>query len=226
MKDCGIIESFEDFYNMYKGHHSSHYIYRGEASSKYKLRPKFGRFEVSGNGSGLIMEMTILKHFKRRGAPHITKLPENDWDWLALAQHFGLATKLLDWSENPLVAMYFATQNMIDDKDRVLYALDTKNLMHHEVDSSPFELSEVCTCYPRHIDSRITAQQGLFTCHPDPSKEFDHPDLERWVIKSESVIDLAIEIDGLGFNDSTMFPGLEGIAGHINDWNLRSVIDD
>ena len=222
MKDCGEIESFTDFYNMYRGHQHSNFIYRGENAPNYTLKPKYGRYDLSEAPDDF--EKTILRHFKTRGAPFITKLPENDWDWLALGQHFGLATRLLDWSQNPLVALYFAVQEFEIDRDRVIYALDTESLIQHENDTSPFELDNISICMPRHIDNRITAQQGLFTCHPNPPEEFDHPGLEKWTVKSNSVIELSVEIDTLGFNDATMFPGLQGIAGHINEWHLREIL--
>lgn len=53
----------------------------------------------------------MLDAFKRRARPYIDQIPQNDFEWMFVAQHHGLPTRLLDWSTSPLVALYFAVAN-------------------------------------------------------------------------------------------------------------------
>lgn len=207
-------------------HASGHYIYRGEDDIQYVLRPKFGRYEVAVIPDSVGYETQLLRQFRRRSAPHIAHPPVNELEWLSLAQHHGLATRLLDWSENPLVAAYFAVREMLKPGDRCLYALCIDDLDYVDPESSPFEIDQVQLFSPKHISPRISSQLGVFTVHAAPFEPFSHPLLERWIVKEKAVIDIAVTLDSIGFNMATMFPGLDGIASHINDWHLRDEIDN
>ena len=77
-------------------------------SVDFELIPKIGRRRKGGQQLSTSSEKYVLKLFKQRTIPHLIRGPADEWEWLSLAQHHGLPTRLLDWTRNPLVALYFA----------------------------------------------------------------------------------------------------------------------
>src|SRR3954452_13702313 len=92
-------------------------VFRGLARSSYSNVSSLAR--LSGEFERL--ERHLIRNFRKyahREAPGPTT-----WDWMSLAQHHGLPTRLLDWTFSPLVALHFATASWPDD-DAVLLAVD------------------------------------------------------------------------------------------------------
>jgi hypothetical protein len=91
-------------------HQQSNWIFRGVADAHgHKLVPKIGRDPDVYDSQ---VEKVIFANFKRRARQYVTTDRMSDWELLALAQHHGLPTRLLDWTTNPLVAAYFAVTSI------------------------------------------------------------------------------------------------------------------
>lgn len=215
MEKISVIDSVEKFHQMIRGHWDAHYIYRGESNDKYELRSKFGRDQQRTQENNIAMEKGMLEEFKRNAISHLSYNPADDWDWLAIAQHHGLHTRLLDWTLNPLSAAFFAMDPIIPG-DAVIYVLNTAKLLRTNKSIPPFEIKEVMLFKPRHLTNRINAQSGVFTVHPRPSDIFINPSLERIVIKESCKIELTGVIRTYNVNIYTMFPNLDGLSEKLN----------
>jgi hypothetical protein len=77
--------------------------FRGHADSSWSLTPSIMRPPQSFTN-----EVVLLKKFKQNAVPLLEHVPRDEADWLFLMQHHGVPTRLLDWTESPLVALYFA----------------------------------------------------------------------------------------------------------------------
>lgn len=103
--------------------------FRGHTKTTYKdpLTPKIFRDEyIPQNVVKPDTESSVIKEFKRVAPALAQNTPNQDdhLNWLFLMQHHGAPTRLLDWTENALVALYFAVRNFEDGKDGELWAID------------------------------------------------------------------------------------------------------
>ena len=85
--------------------------YRGCRSEQFKLIPTLFRHSTKKAIDALLeLESTITTRFVQRSIPYISRALVDDWDKMFFMQHYGVPTRLLDWTENPLVAAYFALE--------------------------------------------------------------------------------------------------------------------
>jgi hypothetical protein len=83
--------------------------HRGHTCSRHSLIASLPR-KVDSTEKLLTMEQRLITRFRQRSLPYWPAgYPQNDWEQLFAMQHYGLPTRLLDWSENLFVALYFAS---------------------------------------------------------------------------------------------------------------------
>lgn len=216
-----MISSFEQLHAAFESFRSDkRWLFRGHAHTDWQLLPKAGRKPYR-----TVDDQVVFHSWRRQAVAYVTARPQDDWEWLAVAQHHGLATRLLDWSSNPLVASYFAVREALPG-DAIVYAAKFKSAVPPERKGSPKEFGELAVFRTHRIAERITNQGGVFTIHPDPTSPIG-PDstgvlgLEAISIAEAFRPKLRAQLCYYGFNDATLFPGLDGVSSHIN-WTIES----
>lgn len=183
---------FDDWHEAL-GRHRSTYVFRGVQDLDYTLTTSLNRHGVSG------FEKHLLRNFIKYSIPQLSTPPTSLWNWLALAQHHGLPTRLLDWTNSPLVALHFATADFTKfDRDGMIWAVSywetkkylpeqliqvmkregmnmlTPELLDYEADSFERLLELNIEPYvvffePPSIDQRIVTQYAVFSMMSNPN---------------------------------------------------------
>ena len=199
------------------------WVFRGQRDKAWDPTPQIDRadfiaYRTDVGWTRLKQETWLLEEFKKGARPLAPTPPQNQWEWLALAQHHGLATRLLDWTSNSLGALYFACEDQSATTDSVVWCY------HHDGETAnpsadPFSVKSVTSYWPPHVTQRITVQGGCFTAHPTLAKRstVSWPgDLRQLVIPAARRHFIRRELAQLGITRSTLFPDLDGIAAAIN----------
>ena len=226
-----IIETLKEFVDAidFLGVLSQLVLFRGQ-SVRSNLLPSVARENPKRETTE--EEKEDLKQLKLLGATFLDGEEQNDWDLLVLAQHFGMKTRLLDWTSNPLAAMWFACSDK-KDGDVYVYALFADELQRENVRrKSPFEQSATSVYQPKLNNARILAQHGWFTNHrySKVSKRFvaleKNPTITRhlteYVVPKAACDSMLHSLDLCGINSKTLFPDLGGLCKHLNWRRLTS----
>ena len=161
------------------------HVFRGvHDAEKHRLIPKIGRnIPVTQRNELLIREQGVLRRFRELSSGLLEMEQYSNWDLLAIAQHHGLETRLLDWTYNPLVAFFFACEKQ-DDKVCAVYACEAKGATTLPSDD-PFTPKGSYWFLPRHGSLRIAAQSALFSIQDDPFAEFESPSMKQFLISAD-----------------------------------------
>ncbi len=161
--------------------------FRGHADATWELLPGFMRSTADTS------ETTLLNRFRQSAAMLADRRPLSSFDWTFLMQHYGVPTRLLDWSESPLTSIYFAVEdwssrpgtdaalwclwptalnkhaNIVDKVEgQYIPSFEDEELQSYATESlrqnARIELFPVATIATRN-NARIQAQMGTFTIH-------------------------------------------------------------
>jgi hypothetical protein len=180
---------FDDAWRPELGRFRSPYLYRGVPSACYALVTSLARL----GGDAERVEGHLLRNFRKYAQ---RDLVPNDsiWQWLAIAQHYGLPTRLLDWTYSPLVALHFLTSDPARfDEDGVIWCVD----YHRSNASLPDQLAQELAAEGSYVftsdmlDAVTPTLPALGRCEGTPFVVFlEPPSLDERIVNQYAVFSL------------------------------------
>lgn len=212
--------------------------WRGQAVYSWKLIPSIYHKGMS------IKEQNMTFRFKNMAQSRHSSCPSNtDYPgWLFLMQHYGLPTRLLDWSESPLIALFFSIEEKnYDDEDGALWALcptrlnkiqgvkatvfasdhpQVKPLFDEAFVKKEKNTEQILSVLTNQIDIRQLMQQSVFTIHGINTSIDQLTSADNFIAKIK-ILKSAKDsfrqmINILGINRASIFPDLENLATEIS----------
>jgi hypothetical protein len=187
--------------------------FRGQSDVDWQLIPKAGRAEYPKEN-----DLLIFKQWKRRAKFYLNHNNLDDWEMLSIAQHTGLPTRLLDWTHNPMVALFFCCFENIEKDGAVFIFPPDKYVL---TENNPFELkSDIVFYQPVTSNERLANQYGYFSIHKNPRVEFKaksrYGALIKIIVPRKLKKELILMLNQYGINFLTLFPDLEGLSKHLS----------
>lgn len=208
------------------------YLFRGQGGESWKLSSTFDRWYKGDHGDKVRVADQLLDQFTKEC--ELENIPEalrvDKMKMLSFAQHNGLPTRLLDWSESPYVAAFFALSGHLrhgvnGEENVAIWVLDMRNSIWHE--QYGCEIVSV----PSYGNERIYNQHGKFTYLKAPYDSIDEyvaqfksdkTGLWRYLVPTRDAAAAMSDLDAMGLNHARIYPG---IGGNAKAAEVRVILD-
>lgn len=251
-KPCVEIKSVADYLKKVEGvslTEDSVRLFRGQSDDSWLCLPSISRspFTVKGiyrkpGQSPKPAEYRLFVRFRDMTIPyqpswvHAPSASEQGWRQLVLAQHYGLPTRLLDWSTNPLVALFFAVEEErywvrpgavhVTNADRKkMFTVTSLGIKNLNPPLYEYNATEVGFFIPPDLDQRVTVQGSVFSVRHDPNNPIGTN--SYLTVMANTKKSIFTELRQMGISRASLVPDMTGVAkalrDEVPDWDATLV---
>lgn len=212
------------------------WVYRGQSAAKWKLEPSISRyFDYIREHLGIKKiveedyEYYMLQNFKKSARLYADRLPneDDDLEWLAIMQHYGCPTRLLDFSFTPYIALFFAASS--GNTDFSLFIIPCEGMINNGKMLGSIKINKktnvgkvlsenVVVFEPKIITERQLLQQSVFLCPTTIRSSVERcilnqeflDEAKKLIINKNLRWDFLRELNKMNINTATLFPGMQG----------------
>jgi hypothetical protein len=227
----------------------SGWMFRGQKDSGWILETSVERCikRIGRTVNKREYEENCLREFQRHARSFLNHVPTyfDTLEWLALMQHFGAPTRLLDFTDSFWIAVFFAYEDA--EKDCAVWAIDRESLgnrstlrhrfpqensldfnkaLRENINFGRYETEFVYHDVPFYTNERLAIQKGTFLFTLNNSRsiseliEQNEKRVRKFVIRKEIYSDIRRHLNDFNCNARVLFPGIDGFARYFKNHNF------
>jgi hypothetical protein len=228
--NASTIQDLEKFVDAHRG-----WLFRGHRCPEWKLETSLERASRRCGFNESEYEKRVVREFMRHAHTYLDRTPDkNDTvEWLALMQHYGAPTRLLDFTGSFWIALFFAFEEA--DKECAVVALNLSSLaknkpgtdynvvLRENIQEGLHTDDFLYTNVPFFTNARLAIQKGTFVFSLNLSRSFhdllieNQKLFEPLIVPARLFPEIRMRLNDFNCNSRVLFPGIDGYARYFKE---------
>jgi hypothetical protein len=219
----------------FQSDHEDHWLFRGHRCPEWNLETSLERAARRCGALQQDYERTVWREFRRHAHSYLSRVPADTdtLEWLALMQHYGAPTRLLDFTESFWIALYVAFEDA--ESDCAVVALDRRSLkkkratldynevLRANIDGGAHADTALYEDVPFYTNDRLAIQKGIFVFSLNLQRKFHDLLLQNQKVFTQLTVSAELfpkirkRLNDFNCNSRVLFPGIDGYGRYFRN---------